>query len=93
MKSVIYVDGGTNCCVMGCKFCPTEMTERMAEMTGFAHDLEKDGVPIGSGLTKVVHKPTGFQFLMRLHESPQTMSVRSCLLARLVKLVFGCLMS
>eukprot|EP00957_Ditylum_brightwellii_P061910 4698368-Ditylum_brightwellii.AAC.1 len=39
-------------------------------MTGFANNLVKNNVPIGSGLTHCVNKSNGFQFLLGLHEAP-----------------------
>ena len=58
-KSSMYVDGGTNCCVMGRTFRMMEYTDRKADMTGFANDLQKHDMPIGSGLTKCRDKRTG----------------------------------
>ena len=66
----IYVDGGTNCCVMGRTFRVDALTERRAEMSGFANGMNRSDVPIGSGLTKCVDKKSGYQFLLGLHESP-----------------------
>ena len=66
----IYVDGGTKVSMMGRQFRVTELTMRTAEMTGFANDLTKANVPIGSGLTKCTHKGTGLQYLMGFHEAP-----------------------
>ena len=54
---------------MGSPFKMIEETGRFATMTGFANDLTKDNVPIGSGLTKCNTKQ-GFEFLMGMHESP-----------------------
>ena len=45
-------------------------TGRYANMTGFANDLVKNDVPIGSGLTKCVDERNGFEFLLGLHEAP-----------------------
>jgi len=47
-----------------------EKSGRLANMTGFANDLVKNDVPIGSGLTRCINKATGFQFLLGLHEAP-----------------------
>eukprot|EP00957_Ditylum_brightwellii_P202722 15331500-Ditylum_brightwellii.AAC.1 len=47
-----------------------EETGRFANMIGFANDLVKYNVPIGSGLTHCVNKSNGFQFLFGLHEAP-----------------------
>ena len=45
-------------------------TGRYTNMTGFANDLVKNDVPIGSGLTKCVDKRNGLEFLLGLHEAP-----------------------
>eukprot|EP00957_Ditylum_brightwellii_P092559 7048607-Ditylum_brightwellii.AAC.1 len=47
-----------------------EETGRYANMTGFANDLLKNNVPIGSGPTRCVNKSNGFKFLSGLHEAP-----------------------
>lgn len=69
-KSNIYVDGGTNISAMGRAFRILAYNDRYADMSGFANDLVKNDVPIGSGLTKCVDNNTGFEFLLGLHESP-----------------------
>eukprot|EP00957_Ditylum_brightwellii_P157728 12005618-Ditylum_brightwellii.AAC.1 len=38
-------------------------------MTGFANDLVKNIIPIGSGLTRCKDKHSGFEFLLGLHEA------------------------
>ena len=69
-KGTLWVDSGTNVSAMGRCFKMIEETGRFANMTGFANDLVKNDVPIGSGLTKCVDKKNGFEFLLGLHESP-----------------------
>eukprot|EP00957_Ditylum_brightwellii_P027810 2102894-Ditylum_brightwellii.AAC.1 len=56
--------------VMGRSFKMIEESGRFANMTGFANDLVKNNVPIGSGLTCCANKSNGFQFLLGLHEAP-----------------------
>ena len=60
----IWIDGGTNISTMGKSFKMLEYTGRFADMTGFANDLVKKDVPIGSGLTKCVDPETGLEFLL-----------------------------
>ena len=69
-KGELWIDSGTNVCAMGRTFHMIQETGRFANMTGFANDLVKNNVPIGSGLTKCVNKATGYEFLLGLHESP-----------------------
>eukprot|EP00957_Ditylum_brightwellii_P110240 8408328-Ditylum_brightwellii.AAC.1 len=59
-KGMLWVDSGTNVSAMGRVFCMIEDSGRKANMTGFANDLVKKDVPIGSGLTKCVDKRHGF---------------------------------
>ena len=66
----LWIDGGTNVSAMGRTFRLVKTTGRYADMTGFANNLVKKNVPIGSGLTKCIDKMTGFEFLLGLHESP-----------------------
>ena len=50
-------------------------------MTGFANDLVKETVPIGSGLTRCVDKKHGYEFLLGLHEAPYLETNESSLLS------------
>ena len=54
---------------MGRCFKFIQDTGHFANMTGFANDLVKKDVPIGSGLTKCVNQ-YGFKFLLGMHEAP-----------------------
>eukprot|EP00957_Ditylum_brightwellii_P121774 9286811-Ditylum_brightwellii.AAC.1 len=55
---------------MGRCFHMIEENGRYADMTGFANEMVKSSIPIGSGLTKCVDQQNGFKFLLGLHESP-----------------------
>ena len=69
-KGDLWIDSGTNVSTMGRTFRMIEETGRHANMTGFANDLVKNNVPIGSGLTRCVDQKSGFTFLLGLHEAP-----------------------
>eukprot|EP00957_Ditylum_brightwellii_P205199 15342769-Ditylum_brightwellii.AAC.1 len=69
-KGNLWIDSRTNISAMGRSFKMIEELGHKANMTGFANDLVKNNIPIGSGLTKCVNKATGFQFLLGLHEAP-----------------------
>eukprot|EP00957_Ditylum_brightwellii_P090273 6874836-Ditylum_brightwellii.AAC.1 len=56
-------------------------TGRFTNMMGFANDLVKNNVPIGSGLTKYVDERNGFEFLLGLHEAPYLESNEGSLLS------------
>eukprot|EP00957_Ditylum_brightwellii_P102482 7811461-Ditylum_brightwellii.AAC.1 len=43
---------------------------RFANMTGFANNLVKNSVLIGSGLTRCKDKHSGFEFMLGLHKAP-----------------------
>eukprot|EP00957_Ditylum_brightwellii_P101186 7711119-Ditylum_brightwellii.AAC.1 len=58
-----------------------EESGRKANMTGFANDLVKNSIPIGSGLTKCVNKATNFQFLLGMHEAPYLENNKESLLS------------
>eukprot|EP00957_Ditylum_brightwellii_P059639 4527127-Ditylum_brightwellii.AAC.1 len=66
---------------MGHPFRMIEETEHFANMTGFANDLVKNNVPIGSGLTKCVDERNGLEFLLGLHEAPYLESNEGSLLS------------
>eukprot|EP00957_Ditylum_brightwellii_P169183 12877801-Ditylum_brightwellii.AAC.1 len=55
-KGNLWIDSGTNVSAIGRFFKMIEETGRFANMTGFANDLAKNNVPIGSGLTCCVNK-------------------------------------
>ena len=67
-KGACYADSGTNIGAMGRHFRVTAYTGRHADMTGFANDLSKNGVPIASGLTKTITS-TGQAVLIGMHEA------------------------
>ena len=69
-KGTFWIDSGTNVSTMRRLFRIIQETGRYANMTGFANDLVKKNVPIGSGLTRCVDKRNGFEFLLGLHEAP-----------------------
>eukprot|EP00957_Ditylum_brightwellii_P175907 13394855-Ditylum_brightwellii.AAC.1 len=50
-------------------------------MTGFANNLVKENVPIGSGLTRCVDKRHGYEFLLGLHEAPYLKTNKGSLLS------------
>ena len=44
-------------------------TGRRTDMTGFANDLKRNNIPIGSGLIRCIDKHNGFEFLLGLHKA------------------------
>eukprot|EP00957_Ditylum_brightwellii_P110380 8418547-Ditylum_brightwellii.AAC.1 len=50
-KGNLWIDSGTNMSALGRSFKMIEETGSFANVTGFANDLIKNNVPIGSGLT------------------------------------------
>jgi hypothetical protein len=64
----ICADNGTNISIMGSTFRVTEKTSRFVNMVGFADDLEKNNVPICSGVS--TYTQDGKKYLLGLHESP-----------------------
>eukprot|EP00957_Ditylum_brightwellii_P191233 14561283-Ditylum_brightwellii.AAC.1 len=58
-----------------------EETGRHANMTGFANDLVKENVPIGSGLIRCVDKRHGYEFLLGLHKVPYLETNKGSLLS------------
>ena len=79
-RGTMWIDGGTNVSAMGSAFRMLEYSGRMADMTGFANDIVKRDVPIGSGVTKCV-TDNGMEFLLGLHESPYLKHNAGCLLS------------
>eukprot|EP00957_Ditylum_brightwellii_P119239 9096453-Ditylum_brightwellii.AAC.1 len=77
----LWVESGTNVSTMGHPFRMFEVTGRFANMTGFANDLVKKNVPIGSGLTKCVDERNGLEFLLDLHKAPYLESNEGFLLS------------
>eukprot|EP00957_Ditylum_brightwellii_P007555 571712-Ditylum_brightwellii.AAC.1 len=69
-KKNLLIDSGTTVSATGIFFKMIEERGLFANMTGFANDLVKNNVPIGSGLTHCANKSTDFQFLLGLHEAP-----------------------
>eukprot|EP00957_Ditylum_brightwellii_P079292 6029461-Ditylum_brightwellii.AAC.1 len=49
---MLWIDSGTNVSAMGHPFRMIQETGCFANMMGFANNLVKNNVPIGSGLTK-----------------------------------------
>jgi hypothetical protein len=49
--SLMCIDGGTNISLMGCAFRITTWSNRYADMCGFADELVKSNVRIGSGVS------------------------------------------
>eukprot|EP00957_Ditylum_brightwellii_P172087 13101088-Ditylum_brightwellii.AAC.2 len=80
-KGNLWIDSGTNMNTMGRSFKMIEESGTFTNMTGFANDLMKNNVPIGSGLTCCVNKSNGFQFLLGLHEAPYLENNESLLLS------------
>jgi hypothetical protein len=66
--SVMCIDGGTNISLMGRAFRITGMSNRFADMCGFADELIKSNVQIGSGVSLYEHN--GVKLLIGLHEAP-----------------------
>eukprot|EP00957_Ditylum_brightwellii_P085126 6472477-Ditylum_brightwellii.AAC.1 len=50
-KGNLWIGSGINVSAVGRSFKIIEETGRFANMTGFANNLVKNNVPIGSGLT------------------------------------------
>eukprot|EP00957_Ditylum_brightwellii_P185519 14124772-Ditylum_brightwellii.AAC.1 len=66
---------------MGRPFRMIEETGRFANMTGFANNLVKNNVPIGSGLMKCVDERNRLEILLGLHEAPYLESNKGSLLS------------
>ena len=66
--STMCVDGGTNISLMGRAFRITTWSDRYADMCGFADELIKSNVRIGSGVA--VYENNGNKLLIGLHEAP-----------------------
>ena len=64
----LCVDGGTNISTMGRTFRVVQWSDRFCDMEGFANDLTKKGIRIGSG--KTVVEISGEKFLIGLNEAP-----------------------
>ena len=80
-KGLLWIDSGTNVSAMGRSCQLIEEAGHHADMTGFANDLVKENVPIGSGLTKCTDKRHGYEFLLGLHEAPYLETNESSLLS------------
>ena len=80
-KGNLWIDSGTNISAMGRTFQFFDDTKWRANMTGFANNLKKEDIPIGSGLTKITIPHTGFQCLLGLHEAPYLPNNDSSLLS------------
>ena len=67
-KSLMCIDGGTNISLMGRAFRITTWSNRYADMCGFADELVKSNVRIGSGVS--LYEYNGVKLLIGLHEAP-----------------------
>ena len=80
-QGALYIDGGTNICVMGKQFRLTSKSmDRYVDMEGFANGLTKSNIRICNGLT-VVETALGNKVLLGIKEAPYLPSNKHSLLS------------